>query len=114
MYLEAFDDFVVGTATFQVGPADEVLAVACEVAMPVHEAGIDRVALCVDGFLGGVLAHDALFVADGDELAVFHGKGLGFREVVVDGIDVGIVDDKVNRCFLVTGGHKDQNCSDER
>ena len=111
---ETLDDLVVGTAAFQVSPADEVLAVAREVAVSVHEAGIHCIALGVDGFLGSVLAHDALFIADGDKLTVFHGKGLGFGEVVVDGVDIGIVDDEVDGCFLVTGGHKGQDCSDER
>ena len=78
MYLEAFDDLVVRTAAFQVGPADEVFTIAREVAVPIHEAGIHRITLGVDGFLGGVLAYDGLFVTDGDKLTVFHGKGLSF------------------------------------
>ena len=67
------------------------------------------VALGINGFLGGILAHDGFFVADGDKLSVFHGKGLGFGEVVVNGIDDGVVDDKVHGCFVVAGGHKGQD-----
>ena len=114
VYLEALDDFVVGAAAFQVGPADEVLAVASEVAVPVHKAGINGIAMGIDGLFGGVLAHDVLFIADGDEFTVFYSKSLGFGEVIIDGVDIGVVDDKVNGCFLVAGSHKGKDCSDER
>ena len=109
MYFEALDDFVVGTAAFQVGPADEVFAIAIEMAVAVHKTWVNGIALGIDDLSGSVLAHDGFFVADGDKLTVFHGKGLGFGEGIVNGIDVGVVDDEVYGRFLVAGGHKDQN-----
>ena len=99
MSLEAFDDLIEGLAAFQIGPADEVFSIACEVAMPVHEAGIHRIALSIDDFGGDVLVHDGFLIADGNKLSVFHGKGLGFGEIIVNGIDVGVVDNEVHGCF---------------
>ena len=107
MHLETFNDLVEGKAAFQVGPADEVLAVAHEVAMPVHKARIDGAAFRIDDFLGDILTHNGFFIADGDKLAPFQGEGLGYGEIVVNGIDLGVVDDKFHRRFVVAGGHNE-------
>ena len=103
MDLQSLDGLIVGLTAFQVGPTDEVLAVAAEVAVSVHEARVDRISLSVNDFGGGIMAHDLVFGPYGDEFPVFHGKGLCHAEIGVDGIDLGVVDDEVNRGFVGAG-----------
>ena len=98
--LQSLDGLIVGLTAFQVGPTDEVLAVAAEVAVSVHEAGVDCVSLSVNDFGGGVVVHDLFFGPHGDEFPVFHGKGLCHAEIGIDSINLGVVDDEVNRGFV--------------
>ena len=67
------------------------------------------IALSIDDLGGDVLVHDGFLIADGDKLSAFHGKGLGFGEIVIDSVDVGVVDNEVHRCFCGAGSHKGQN-----
>jgi len=57
--------------------------------------------LSINSFLSGVMGHNGFFVANSDKFPVFHGKGLGFREFIVNGINVGIVDDEVYGGFVI-------------
>ena len=105
VHLQPIDDFVEGKASFQVAPANEVLGIAAEMAVAVHEARINRMSLSINDFRGAIVAHDVIFITDCNELTVLHGEGLSHREISIDGIDFGIVDDKVHRRFMGTRGH---------
>ena len=106
MNLEPFDDFLVGKAASQVGPPNEVLSVAREMAVSVHEAGIDSFALGIDGLGGSVMAHDVVIIAHSDEYPVFYGESFGLGELFIDGIDVGVVDDEIHGGFGGARGHQ--------
>ena len=70
-------------------------------AVSVHEARIHRIALGVNGFLSDIMAHNHVLIANSDKLSVFHGKSLSLGEVIVNGIDVGVVDDEIHGRFWV-------------
>ena len=82
---------------------DGVRSFGCDV----DEARIDALTLRVKGFRSVIAAEDLPVGADGYEFSVIDSKGSGLIELTVNGIDVGVMDNKVNLC-LAAGKHRYQ------